>query len=304
MKPNDYLAKVLKEQTFGSGDTELKELREHRNNIRARINAHFSESSPSTRWAGSMAKTTMIRESYDGDMTVYFSHDEEAAGETLEELYGNTSEALEEEFDVERKASALRIKDRSTKASMGFATDTHIDVVPGRFTDDTKGDVFLHRTTGDKVRLKTNLDTHISHIKGSGVVDAIRLAKLWNVRNGVGAKTFVLELLVVKLLKKKKSVSLATQMEHLWTEFRDSPESLAVEDPANPSGNDLKPALDEVRYRLSSVAGTTLSNIELLGWDSVFGAVEEDEDEGGSQAARVAAVAAVTTPTRPWCPGG
>jgi hypothetical protein len=36
----------------------------------------------------------------------------------------------------------------------------------------------------DKKRLKTNLDVHLDHVRDSGVIDAIRLAKLWGVRNG------------------------------------------------------------------------------------------------------------------------
>jgi hypothetical protein len=40
---------------------------------------------------------------------------------------------------------------------------------------------------------------HLSHIKNSNVVDAIRLIKLWRVRKALMFKTFVLELLVIKL---------------------------------------------------------------------------------------------------------
>ena len=139
----------------------------------------------------------MIRESYDGDVTCYFPHDEAEAGKTLEEIYNNAKTALTETFFVESKASALRIRSKED-----LHTDLHLDVVPGRYTSDCESDVFLHRTTGDKERLKTNLQTHVDHIKDSGVTDAIRLMKLWKVRNGItAAKTFVLELLVMKLLR-------------------------------------------------------------------------------------------------------
>ena len=39
--------------------------------IERTLRAHFWKSSPSIKWAGSMAKGTMIRESYDGDMTAF-----------------------------------------------------------------------------------------------------------------------------------------------------------------------------------------------------------------------------------------
>jgi hypothetical protein len=186
--------------------------------------------------------------------------------------------------------------------SRGFAEDLHIDVVPGRSVDGYEGDVFLHQDDGEKERLKTNLDTHIAHIRDSGVTDAIRLMKLWNVRNGVGAKTFVLELLVVELLKQRKRSGLAAQLEHVWTEFRDNAEALAVEDPANPTGNDLKPLLDRVRGALSMVAETTLALIESSGWPAVFGEIEEPGCEEERKKALEAAAIRVARPTKPWLP--
>lgn len=300
MNANEYLERILAQQTFAEDAPELAELRDRRKEIEKLLRERFSASSPSIRWGGSMAKGTMIREAYDGDMTCYFPHDETEAGSTLEEIYENVAAALAQSYEVERKTSALRVKDPSTKESKGFAQDLHIDVVPGRFVNDDGDDVFLHRTTRDKQRLKSNLQVHIDHIRDSGVRPAIRLMKLWNVRHGIGAKTFVLELLVVKLLKERKTASLARQLEHVWNELRDRADSLAVEDPANPSGNDLKPVLDQVRHRLSSVAATTLSLIKSQGWEAVFGPVEEGDDEEGRKAALKAAAVRVKNPTKPW----
>ena len=297
MKPNEYLEKMLEQQTFDDEDQELKDLRKRRKDIDKKLRAHFSESSPSIKWAGSMAKGTMIRESYDGDMTCYFPEDEKEAGTNLKEIYESVMKALAEDYKVQKKASALRVRDKED-----WSTDLHIDVVPGRFTDEDKKDVYLHRTTSDKERLKTNLQTHIDHIKNSEVTEAIRLMKLWKARNGLStAKTFILELLVVKLLKKKKSSGLSAQLEHVWNEFKNNPKHLAVEDPAN-SNNDLKSILDQCRSLLSSASSDTLWQIENNGWEAVFGEIEEDDDTGKDrQAALVAATASVTTPTRPWC---
>lgn len=306
MTPEEYLKKILKQQTFDDDAPELKDLRKRRAEIKLALESHFSESSPSIRWAGSMAKDTMIKESYDGDVTCYFPHDEDGAGTTLEEIYNNVAELLGKDYVIERKASALRVKNLSTKATKGFAEDLHFDVVPGRFTDDNEEDVFMHRTTGEKERLKTNLQVHIDHIRDSGVRDAIRMMKYWNARNAIGAKTFVLELLVVKLLAKKKGCALAEQLTHVLTEFRDNAEDLCVEDPAN-SNNDLKPALDAVRYMLSSVACTTLSAVAVGGWQAVFGKLDTDEGgSGGKKAALQAAAIHIRESregTRPWCSG-
>lgn len=306
MTPNEYLKAVLGQQTFADTDQELIDLLQRRADIEKVLRKYFAAASPSIRWAGSMAKRTMIRESYDGDVACYFARDDEEAGCTLEEIYNNAVEALSGEYQVERKPSAIRVRDAKN-------ADLHVDVVAGRFTDESEGDVFLHRTTGEKERLKTNLQVHVDHIKDSCVVDAIRLMKLWKVRNGLeDAKTFVLELLVVKLLESRKGSSLATQLKHVWQEFRDRPDSLAVEDPAN-SNNDLKPALDRVRGRLATVAADTLWQLanrgsEIEGWIAVFGKLDDDGGDtsnGSSPTSRVTALRAatvrVTTPTKPWC---
>jgi hypothetical protein len=301
MNSNSYLKKILEHQTFSNDDHELKDLRQRRNDIEKKLRTYFSTSAPSICWAGSMAKGTMICESYDGDMTCYFSEEEEKAGRSLKEIYETVEKSLQEGYQVERKASALRVKDKQDRSN-----DLHIDVVPGRYTDETKSDVFLHRTIGDKQRLKTNLQTHIDHIRDSGVTDAIRLMKLWKVRNGLDtAKTFVLELLVVKLLKDKKALDLSTQLRYVWTEFRDKPDNLFVEDPAN-SNNDLRFALNDCRSILAVVAGDTLWQIENKGWEVVFGEIEDENEASGdeSQTALLqAAVSRVAIPTQPWLQG-
>jgi len=99
------------------------------------------------------------------------------------------------------------------------------------------------------------------------------------VRNAVSVKTFALELQTIKLLKGKSGSGFAAQLEHVWKEFRDRSATLSVEDPANPSGNDLSELLtDVVRSELSTVARRTLELIDDSGWEAVFGPVEDKSD--------------------------
>lgn len=297
MKPDDYLAAVLKEQALADSDPEMQELRKHGEAVDRLLRARFADARPVIRWAGSKAKGTMIREAHDGDRTCYIPHDAIEAGETLEDIYNNAAAALAPEYLVERRTSALRIRDRSTE---GFQRDHRIDVVVGRFIDDTRTDLFLHQENSDKDRLKTNPDIHIQHIRSSGLLDEIMLAKLWRTRNGLTVKTFVLELLVIDLLKKSAAPGLAARLEHVLTEFRDHAEYLAVEDPANPTGNDLAPVLNACRHHLSAVARTTLASIVVSGWEGVFGALTAAESRENNRAAIRVAVGRVATPTKPW----
>jgi hypothetical protein len=274
----------------------MKELRKHRDEVEAKLRQSFPDSSLTIRYGGSKAKGTLIRESYDLDVVCYLANGDDTAGETLEEIYNNVRDALSEDYYVQEKTSALRLKSKDPKS---FAVDFHIDVVPGRFTDDSKTYCYLFNRSGEKGRLKTNLDVHIAHIRDSGVVDAISLLKLLRARKALNVKQFAWELLAVKLLADKKKSSISSQLEHVLIEIADSEDSIAIEDPANPSGNDLMPLLKGAWSELRSIANSTLALVEQSGWEAVFGPVESS-----NKAARAAALttAAYATPvqTRPW----
>lgn len=297
MTTNEYLHKVLASQTLANGSQELNTLQEHRADVEYVLHDHFDDCSPTIRYGGSKAKGTMIRESYDLDIVCYFPHEDTAAGKTLKDIYENMRSALQEKYLVESKTSSLRLK-KADPNNRGV--DFYIDVVPGRFTDDKRSDTFLYQAGSEKDRLKTNIDVHIAHVRESKVTDAVRLIKLWKVRNGITLKTFVLELVVIKLLKDKKGSNLDTQLEHVWTEFRDNIDHLTVEDPANPGGNDLSGTLNASKPTLPSVAQRTLALIDSAGWEAVYGPVDDKSGEDRTIGLRRIA-ASVATPSRPWC---
>lgn len=291
MTPIEYLNGLLKAQNLDEDSTELKDLRQHRKDVEALIRAKFP--SPTIRYGGSKAKGTMIRDSYDLDLPCYFANDDTSAGDTLAAIFESVKTALEQDYSVEVKASALRLRSRDMK------TDFHIDVVPGRFTDDTESDAFLHRTTGDKKWFKTNLDVHIEHVRDSGVTDAIKVMKVWRKRNGVNIKTFVLELIVVTLIGGSKK-ALDKQVVELLTELAENAGNISVEDPAN-SNNDLSEAWsDSVRSGVSAAAASTLIMIQGAGWEAAFGQLPAADQEPVIETVR-RAVQASSSRTKPWC---
>jgi predicted nucleotidyltransferase len=297
METNEYLRAVLASQQLEDDSTELKDLQSERATVEEIIRKKFG-SVPTIRYGGSKAKGDLIKESYDLDLICYFPFDSNAGGETLEDIYRNVRDCLSRHYYVEEKTSALRLRSKDAKE---FMRDFHIDVIPGRFTDDTKGDCFIYQKSAEKCRLKTNLDVHISHIKNSGVLDPLRLMKLWKVRRVIKLKNVVFELIVIDLLQGKKSSSLKDQLTHVWTKLRDSSEPIAVEDQANPAGNDLSACVKDAWPELSGAAAATLTIIETSGWESVFGAVGKISTPGNVEKMQRAA-AAVITPNKPWCP--
>lgn len=296
MTTKEYLKKVLSAQILKDDSEEMKALDTHQARVEQLITEAFPDSTPSIEIGGSGAKDTRIRESYDLDMICYFPHEDTEPGDSLKEIYQNVKAALESEYFVQEKKSSLRLKGKS--GTNDYQRNFHVDVVPGRYVDDTETDAYLHQTTGEKNWLKTNLRVHIRYVRKSGLLDPIRLMKFWNVRNVVGLKTFVLELAVIKLLADKKDSSLEKQLLHMWQTFKDDIDNLTVEDPAN-NNNDLKPLLDPVRPQLSMIAQNTLNTIESQSWEAVFGKVEENDAR--KTPGIINAAAAVSRPTRPWC---
>ena len=163
MKPQNYLEKILESQTLSEECDELKALRAERVKVEQLLNNGFKESSPTIQYGGSKAKGTMIRENYDLDIICYFNNDDKKCGETLEDIYNNVRKKLESQYRVNPKTSALRLQNKDPQK---FGVDFHIDVVPGRYTDKSKQDAFLHQSYGEKKALKTNLQKHINIIKG------------------------------------------------------------------------------------------------------------------------------------------
>lgn len=295
MTPDEYLKKILAAQELN--EEQVAELKANRTEVEELLRDEFG-STPSIRYAGSYKKKTMVQDSYDLDLTCYFDREDTCAGATLQEIYDAVDEALASQYYVERKRSALRVMANGDGLTH---TDLRIDVVPGRFTDETRTDAFLNQDTGDKARLKTNLETHVAHIRDSGVRDVIKLAKLWKHGRNIGIKTFVLELLAVELLEDLRTAELSEQFTHLMREFRDNSHSLTVSDPAN-SNNDLTPMLDEARGDLAAWARQTLGYIENADWESVFGKLPEQARSASQVSAALGQAAASTSPSRPWLP--
>lgn len=291
MTDTEYSELVLQDQTLSNDCDEIEELQNHRKDVDAILRSAFDDCTPTIRYGGSYAKKTMIREHFDLDIICYFKHDDDGAGETLKDIYDNVADALIEKYHVDKKKSAVRLSSMEK-------VDFHIDVVPGKFTDDKKEDVFIYQQGVEKERLKTNLDKHIAHIRDSGLTSAIKLAKLWNTRRIIGVKTFILELMMVKLLASHKTLGLNDQLMKFWESIVESEGNVPVEDPANPSGNDLSEFNGHAQQvLLASAAKYTLDQIENDGWEAVFGELTSVDK---ARALESIAVQSSPTRTKPW----
>ncbi len=299
MSAKTYLEKILARQTLKADGQEMKALNEEKIRVENLIQKEFKDSNPTIKIAGSIAKGSALKDSYDLDICVYFPReDSDDCGETLKEIYEKAKACLEKEYYVVIKPVALRLQSNSPNTK---GVDCHIDVVPGRFVDGTEGDCYLHITTGDKNYFKTNLKVHLNHIKNSGLIDQIKLLKLWRNRSGLSVRTFILELLVIKILKGSKATSLQEYLIEFWMGLRDNIDNVTIEDPANPYGNDLSEIFDEnIKSQLQSAAHRTLQLVDLDRWEDIYGPVE-DRDTANRVASVVSVASTYRTPPRPYC---
>lgn len=267
MTAEEFLQSVLSEQTVDAESQEHADLVAEHGRIASLLERELPDASPGVELGGSLVKGTMVRASYDLDSICYFDNDDTGAGDTLKEIRESVEAALKTVYRIEAKRSAIKLVGK-LNGNLRFP----VDVVPGRFVDDTREDVFLHQAEGEKERLKTNLKKHISHIGESGQVDVIKLAKVWKLRSDIDIKTFILELLVIECLKDVDDRSLVGRMKEFWRQLRDEIDSLSIEDPANPTGNDLSDAFgDTQREALSSAATIALDLVEEGDWAALFG---------------------------------
>jgi len=252
----------------------MQVLHSHKDEITKFLRKEFGND-PVIKYAGSYAKGTMIQESYDLDIVCYFPSTD---SRTLKEIHDDVANRLKKGYLVEEKASAVRILNLKGSTSLN---DYHVDVVPGRFIEGSS-DVFLHVAYGEKERMQTNLEVHINHIVKSGCVDVIKLVKLWNYRNNLTIKTFVLEIFVVRALEGfREKADLKRSFLKVIQSFKDEFESVELQDPANPTGNIISKLISPShRILVVQAAKETFAKIEKSDqvelWKKVF------RDDNGS----------------------
>lgn len=266
MTPEQFLHKLLDSQVLKPEQSLTLEA--HKKEVTDYLISKYQDNPPTIKYAGSYAKETMIRDSYDLDIVCYFPSSDVR---TLKEIRDDVAEHLKQKYVIEDKVSAERILNlKGVTAPQSY----HIDVVPGRFISGSN-DVFLHLAGVEKERLQTNLKTHITHVKESGCVPIIRLVKIWAHRNNVKIKTFVLELFVVEVLKGSRSKDVFTEsFLKVLEEMKNRFASIELLDPAN-SGNPVsrlvsaseKSAVVQAASKTTKILNAQSS---LTAWEKVF----------------------------------
>ncbi|MDA1283140.1 MAG: nucleotidyltransferase [Chloroflexi bacterium] len=214
-----YLEDVLAAQQVTQADT--RRLQVIRDQIQQILMGGWKTGDPRFYYGGSYAKRTMIRESFDLDLVVYFPPSTQYS---VKDFYQAVEKRLRADGrTVNRHNVALRLPYKG-----GF----HVDVVPGKAVDRSYKFANLYSAERDTTK-RTSIKVHIDQVRGSGHQDVIKLMKLWRLKHNVAIGSFPLEIAVIRALKGFRKDTLADRTYVVLEFLRDQFATARLVDPAN-----------------------------------------------------------------------
>ncbi|TIM26515.1 MAG: nucleotidyltransferase [Mesorhizobium sp.] len=178
------------------------------------------------RWlapSGSFAKGTAVHTGTDFDLFISLRRETE---ETLSEIYEK----------LVRKVAGAGFRPKRKNCSVGIRFHGYdVDLVPGRQLPGgitTKHS--LHRERDNSVWKMTDVQAHVAKVRGSMLLDEIRLFKIWRDRNGLEFPSFYLELILMDAMPIPFLIpKLEDRMQTGFAYIRDNILSARIVDPAN-----------------------------------------------------------------------
>jgi Nucleotidyltransferase domain len=169
--------------------------------------------------SGSFAKGTANRSGTDIDL---FLSLHEQTPDTLKEIYDKLGNAMKEAgYTARRQNVSIKVK----------VDGYDVDLVPAKRQSAYTTDHSLYRRRA-VTWTKTNIDKHISVVRGARISDEARILKLWRDQNGLDFPSFYLEMTLIEAIAGKPgtlSQRVVTALEYL----RDSFVNARFVDPAN-----------------------------------------------------------------------
>jgi hypothetical protein len=170
--------------------------------------------------SGSFAKGTANKSGTDIDLFISLaSSTTEALKDIYEKLF---SRMAEKGYSPRRQNVSINVQVN------GYS----VDLVPGKRQDNWGNDHSLYRRKAD-TWTKTNVTTHINHVRQAGRLYESRILKLWRDQKKLDFPSFYLELTVMNALSEQYSGTLSDNVWRILGYLRDSFTNARVVDPAN-----------------------------------------------------------------------
>ena len=170
--------------------------------------------------SGSFAKGTPNRSGTDIDLFISLSRE---TTETLREVYENLFSFI--------RANGYAPKRQNVSINIRVSAAYDVDLVPAKRQNMMNFDHSLYRRRAD-TWTKTNVQTHINHVRAGGRQSETRILKLWRTQKGLELPSFYLELTTIDALRGYNG----TLSQNVWRVFQYLSSSFVgarVVDPAN-----------------------------------------------------------------------
>lgn len=194
--------------------------------------------------SGSFMKGTANRSGTDVDLFISLSPN---VRETLKEIYGSLFTKLSRSgYTPKRQNVSINV------TINGYS----VDLVPGKHQGGFGTDHSVYRRRAD-TWTKTNITTHIAHVRQYRRFAESRILKLWRNQKGIDFPSFYLELTVINALPWQLAAeNLSGNVWRVFQYLRDSFTTARVVDPANTNNviSDDLTAADKSKVRTAAVA--------------------------------------------------
>jgi hypothetical protein len=214
---NSYLSNIVKKYSV-LGEERLKfqaKTRPLQRELRRWANQYIDKIIPS----GSFLKGTAIKGAADIDLLISLKNQ---APFTLKEIYESLYDFLNQSYSAQKQNVSIGIIYQGIK----------VDLVPAKKQPNVTHPHSIYVSKQD-TWTKTNINMHINLIKKSPHRNVIKLLKIWSKLNRLDFSSFVLEMTVLEVLRKKRVLGIDKKflsvLEYIIEEF----EYAKIYDPAN-----------------------------------------------------------------------
>jgi len=216
MTGHQYLVGVLEEQRLTNMD--LEPLRNTRERIIGDLGP-IRQYEPRIYYGGSYGKKTMIKESFDLDIVIYFPHTDRRP---LMDMYASVHDSLSQ--------VGYSMIEQEVALTLQLPGQFHVDVVTGQAKDEDFYYADLYNIADDS-RMRTSLKKHIDDARR--VKDTIKLMKLWIRRHSLEMHKFAMEQVVIRALRDKDESNLEKSFQTVLQYLKSSILNVKLVDSAN-----------------------------------------------------------------------
>ncbi len=243
MIPDEYVRSILSRYDLPRGEGSPAEI------------AAAELTTPITEWAGrfllginfvgSYAKGTRVKGGTDIDILVSLGP---RTPLDADKLYGRFFDYL--------KGKGYRPSRLNVSIGLQYhGLDIHL--IPARQEWGGSNDHRIFETEHQRVT-RTNFDTHLTVIRESGLIEEIRLVKVWRTLRGLRLPSFCLELAVLDALRHSPRHQPAANMGIVFRYLKETLPNAPIRDPANFDNRVSDDMLKHEKIAISEAAGESL----------------------------------------------